>query len=75
MAQIIASLPNLAAMKCYHRRNRSEISLLEIICLKKITFLLTEVKSVGEHLPSILSIRKTKKNERRKERNFKSYYA
>ena len=52
----MVSLPILAAMMCYHQWNLFGISWLEITCLKKITILLIELKTVCEHLPSTLSI-------------------
>ena len=57
---------NLCWMTCDYQWNLFAISLLETICLKRITILLIEVKTVCEYLPSTLSIWITKKYLKRK---------
>ena len=45
---------NLNCNDVFHQKNLFGITLLETVCLKKITILSIKPKSVCEHLPSIL---------------------
>ena len=60
-----------AAITYYNQWNLFVISLLETICIKKISILLMKLKTVCEHLPSTLLIWITKRSIKIK-RNFKS---